>query len=125
MMQLSQSDRELLQRLEEDLWRPEIRFDRAQLEGVIAPDFFEYGRSGRVHSREDILATAPEHFETQLPLRNFDARLLGPDIAQLTYDSIVRYDGEWLYSRRSSIWSRSSGKWLLRFHQGTPYDGGA
>ena len=123
-MHLSRSDRELLQRLEEDLWRPEFRFDRARMEDVIAPDFFEYGRSGTICSREDFLGTAPEQFEVQLPLRNFDARLLGPDIAQLTYDSIVRYDGDWLYGRRSSIWSRSSGKWLLRFHQGTPYDGG-
>jgi hypothetical protein len=95
------------------------------MERLIAPDFFEYGRSGRVYSREDILAAEPEHFEAQLPLRELDVRLLGRDIVQLTYNSIVRYDGGWLYSRRSSIWSRNSGKWLLRFHQGTPYEGDA
>lgn len=124
-MQLNQADRSELQRLEEDLWRPEIRFDSAQMARVMAPDFFEYGRSGRVYSREDILAAQPEHFEAQLPLRDFDARLLGPDVAQLTYNSIVRYDGEWMSSRRSSIWTRSSGSWRLRFHQGTPYDSDA
>jgi hypothetical protein len=71
------------------------------------------------------LAAVAEHFEARLPLCEFDARLLAPDIAQLTYNSIVRYDGEWLYSRRSSIWSQDSAGWLLRFHQGTPYDGDA
>ena len=121
-MQLSQHDRNLLQRLEEDLWRPEVRFDRARMERLLALDFFEYGRSGRVYSREDILAAERERFEARLPLAHFDARLLGPDIAQLTYNSIVRYDGEWLYGRRSSIWSRDAAGWLLRFHQGTPYD---
>ena len=122
-MQLSQTDRELLRRLEEDLWRPEIRFDRVQMERLVASDFFEYGRSGRVYSREDILASKAERFTVRLPLPDFDVRLLGHDVAQVTYSSIVRYDDEWLYGRRSSIWCRSLGRWLLRFHQGTPYDG--
>jgi hypothetical protein len=124
-MQLSPCDLDLLQRLEEDLWRPEVRFARARIERLIAPDFFEYGRSGRAYSREDILAAKPEHFEAQLPLRDFDARLLALDTAQLTYNSAVRYDGEWLLSRRSSIWTRDGGGWRLRFHQATPYDGDA
>ena len=123
-MQLSEHDREMLRQLEEGLWQPAVRFDRTAMERLIASDFFEYGRSGRVYSREDILAAEPEHFQA-LPLRDLDVRLLSPDIAQLTYHSAVRYAGDWQHSRRSSIWSRQSSGWLLRFHQGTPYDGDA
>ena len=105
--------------------RPETRFDRERMEPLIAPDFFEYGRSGRAHSREDVLSAKREHFEARLPLRDFEARLLAPDVAQVTYTSAIRYEGGWLHSRRSSIWSRESGHWRLRFHQGTPCDGDA
>ena len=35
----------VLQRLEEELWREETRFDLSRMEEVIAEDFFEFGRS--------------------------------------------------------------------------------
>jgi hypothetical protein len=124
-MELSQSDREALERLEEELWREETRFSLARMDEVMAPDFFEFGRSGRVYQRQDILAAAPEAIEARLPLQEFRARLLSPDIAQVTYNSAVKYDGVYLYCRRSSIWSRSPAGWVLRFHQGTAYDGDA
>ena len=43
--ELTAEDRELLQRLEEELWREETRFDLSRMEEVIAEDFFEFGRS--------------------------------------------------------------------------------
>ena len=115
-------DEARLRRLEEALWRPETRFDRTWMERTIAGDCFEFGRSGRIYSRDEILAAGPERFEVRLPLPNFGVRWLASDVAQVTYDSIVRYAGPWLHSRRSSIWSRAGGDWSLRFHPGTPYE---
>jgi len=34
--------------LEESMWRAETRFDRGYVERLLHPDFFEFGRSGRV-----------------------------------------------------------------------------
>lgn len=121
-MELSEQDRFALERLEEELWREETRFDRKRMAEIIAPDFLEFGRSGRIYRREDSLAVSQQPIDALLPLPNFEARLLHPDVALVTYNSAVRYDGVVQRARRSSIWSRTSGSWKLRFHQGTPYD---
>lgn len=119
-MQLSQYDREILERLEEGLWREEFRFDAKRMDEVIAEDFFEIGRSGRVYQRDDILAVPRGPIAARLPLQDFRVRLLAPSVAQVTYNSAVTYDGVYEYGRRSSIWTRGPNGWLLRFHQGTP-----
>jgi len=111
-----------LQRLEEELWREETRFDRARGEELFAPDFFEFGRSGRYYRRDDTLAAERAPIRAVLPLPEFAARLLAPDVAQVTYRSVVRYGDEVQYGRRSSLWTRvpDGEGWVLRFHQGTP-----
>jgi len=121
-MELKRHDRDALERLEEELWREETRYDKRRMSEVIAPDFLEFGRSGRVYRREDSLAVPPHAIDAVLPLPDFRARLLHPDVAQVTYNSAVTYDGVVQRARRSSIWSRTPEGWVLRFHQGTPYD---
>src|SRR5512147_407133 len=119
--ELSEEDRRALMRLEEAMWREETRFDRAFMERALAPDFFEFGRSGRTYTRQQILDFPREPSAALLPLEDFRARLLDANTAQLTYNSRVRYQDVMEYGRRSSIWSRSGDTWVLRFHQGTPY----
>jgi hypothetical protein len=121
-MELSKQDRAMLERFEEELWREETRFDNKRMNELIAPDFFEFGRSGRTYKREDTLAAPRQTIDAILPLQDFEARLLHKDVAQVTYNSAVKYDGVTQYARRSSIWSRTPTGWVLRFHQGTPYD---
>ena len=98
-------------------------FDIQRMEEVLAPDFFEFGRSGRFYRREDTLAVLRGPIDAVLPLSDFKARLLTQDLAQVTYNSAVTYDGAVLRARRSSIWSRTPNGWVLRFHQGTPIPG--
>ena len=119
---LSDEDKKILQRLEEELWIEETRFDIPYMERVLAADFFEFGRSGRTYRREDTLAVPRQSIDAVIPLPDFDARLLTEDIAQVIYNSKVTYDGVVEKGRRSSIWLRTSNGWVLRFHQGTPYD---
>ncbi len=120
-LHLSPHDWDLLRRLETELWRAETRFDRAYMETIFAEDFYEIGRSGRIHSRETLLSVSGNSIEAVLPLPDFNIRLLTEDVAQVTYNSMVTYDGVVEYGRRSSIWSRAGESWVLRFHQGTPY----
>jgi hypothetical protein len=121
-MTLSKPDRDLLERLEEELWREATRFDRKRMTEIIAPDFLEFGRSGRPYQREDALAMPRKPIDAVLPLPDFRARLLHRDVAQVTYNSAVTHDGVVQHARRSSIWSRTPSGWVLRFHQGTPYE---
>jgi len=115
---------EQIRRLEESLWRAETRFDQALMDGVFAPDFFEFGRSGRTYARADMLfdADAFQEIEATLPLPRFHARHLSDDVVQTTYVSEVVYDGIVEHGNRSSIWSYMDGIWRLRFHQGTPVE---
>jgi hypothetical protein len=123
-MDLSKLDRDALERLEEELWREETRFDIRRMNELIAPDFFEFGRSGRVYRREDTLAVPRAPIDAVFPLPGFRARALDRDVAQVTYNSAVTYGGVVQHARRSSIWSRTPDGWALRFHQGTPIPGG-
>ncbi|MBD2356109.1 DUF4440 domain-containing protein [Tolypothrix sp. FACHB-123] len=120
-MKISREDQETLERLEEELWREETRFDMERMNELIAQDFFEFGRSGRIYPREHTLAVARQKIDAVFPLPEFQARLLDENTAQVTYNSAVTYDGVVEYARRSSIWSRNHSAWVLRFHQGTPF----
>jgi hypothetical protein len=110
-----------LTRLEEEMWREATRYDLAFQEKRFAPDFVEFGRSGQVYSRKQIIVTNGLGIRAVLPLPNLSVRLLGMDTAQVTYESQVTYEGSVQYAHRSSIWSRIGGIWVMRFHQGTPY----
>ena len=88
---------------------------------LIAADFWEFGRSGRVYHRQDTLAIESQPIDAVLPLPDFQVRLLDEHTAQVTYNSAVTYRGAIEYARRSSIWSRTTSGWILRFHQGTPF----
>jgi hypothetical protein len=111
-----------LRALEESLWRSDVRYDRARMDAILAPDFFEYGRSGRAWTREEILATPASAIRATL--LDFTARWLDERTAQTSYVSVLATPQGEERARRSSIWSRTDAGWKLRFHQGTPLPGG-
>jgi len=118
-MELSVNELKVLHQLEEDLWRGELRFERKRMEEILAPDFFEFGKSGRVYQREDILEASAQLIKDRPPLLDFKARSLGSNVVQVTYVSAVIHEGIEERALRSSIWSRTEHGWQLRFHQGT------
>ncbi len=118
---LSEEDHAILTRLEEDMWREVMRFDQTFQEQRFATDFFEFGRSGQVYTREQIIQADSQPINAIIPLPNLAIRLIDKNTAQVIYDSQVEYDSVVEYARRSSIWSRTESGWVMRFHQGTPY----
>ena len=109
-----------LEALETSLWREETRYDRAHIDRVLADDFVEIGRSGRVWTREAITSLPRAPIDAVLPLPGFSVRRLGQDIALATYESRVQREGAFERAHRCSLWSRTDGRWRLRFHQATP-----
>ena len=107
--------------LEEALWQEETRFDSDWMDAVLASDYFEFGRSGRRWSRGEILSIRRATINVRLPLPNLQARLLNEETALVTYDSEVKRNGQMEFAHRSSIWSKMQTAWVLRFHQGTPF----
>lgn len=121
-LRLADEDILELTRLEEAMWREETRFDMAFMERHLAPDFFEYGRSGRTYTREQSLAVPRGEVQAKLPLPGLSIRPIDVDTVQITYCSAVTYDGVTEHGRRSSLWSRGPNGWVMRFHQGTPHE---
>jgi hypothetical protein len=117
---LSAHDHAQLARLEESMWIEATRFNEGFMESVLAPDFFEFGKSGKMYTRDAALGTARREIDVTLPLRDFEIRLLDENTAQITYISENASGNDRLRARRSSIWSKTSQGWQLRFHQGTP-----
>jgi len=121
-IETTEEDQRKLQALEEELWKAATRFDQAYMEMVFSKDFFEFGRSGQIHTRESCLSHSSGEIAAVLPLKNLRIRLISIDVAQVTYDSEVTYNNIVEKAHRSSIWSRKNNSWELRFHQGTAFE---
>lgn len=112
-----------LEALESELHHPGVRLSRERLEQLLHPDFTEVGRSGRQYTRETVIAhLAAQRTQPDVAAKNYCAKVLGPGVALLTYESAHRNpDGTLvLAALRSSVWLRTEGSWQLVYHQGTP-----
>jgi hypothetical protein len=109
-----------LRRLELLLMDPAVRRDREHVVSLLADDFVEFGSSGRVWTRESILALlATETYEAPA-MEDFACRMLSEKVALATYRAVrMQATGERAVTLRSSLWTRESGTWKICFHQGT------
>ncbi len=115
---IGRDDAEQLRALEESMWRRETRGDRDYMERTLAPDFFEFGRSGRVYTRAEIIGMRPGPAPLRYALRDFKLTPIGHDATLVTYVSEVKAkDVE--RGNRTSLWLKTPTGWQLGFHQGT------
>lgn len=84
-MQITSEDTEKLRELEESLWRSETRYNKEYMDNILAPGFFEFGRSGRIHKREDTLSAPTEEINAKLPLKDFNIHAISKDVVLVTY----------------------------------------
>jgi hypothetical protein len=110
-----------LRACEETLLDRLVRHDRAQLEALLDQDFMEFGSSGRVWTREQILDLLATEIYTPPSVEDFECTLLSESIALVTYRTVRTNPVPSLESAtlRCSIWISHSGTWRVRFHQGT------
>lgn len=108
-----------LKKLEEELLQPDVRSDPALVASYLAEDFREFGSSGRIFTRPEILAALAAESPRQLRLTDFACTELAPGVALVTYRSHATSDTGSSEALRSSIWVLRSGRWQVLFHQGT------
>jgi len=115
---------DVLRRLEEQLLQPEIRRSADQVSYLLADEFVEFGSSGRVFDKAQIIASLQQEKEqaAQRTIDDFSVKWLTPEIALLAYRLVVRRGAseEETHTLRSSIWKLIDGRWQMIFHQGTP-----
>lgn len=113
----------ILRELESQIFKPEVRGDRAKLDALAHPDFFEFGYSGQSYSRNDILELLPrDTSDNKVWSQDWRVRPLGHEFALLTYKSAHELPDGRLerHALRSSIWELTPKGWQILFHQGTP-----
>jgi hypothetical protein len=106
-----------LRALEERLLDADVRRDPAEVGALLAPEFVEFGASGRVFDRAAIVASLlAEGAPARRRISRVALRELAPGVALLTC-RVTRDDGQ--QTLRSSLWQQREGRWQMVFHQGT------
>lgn len=112
---------EQLYQLETKLLQPEVRASTQAIADLLADEFVEFGSSGRVFDKAQIIASLKDETDLKRTMTDFKIKRLAANIVLVTYH-ITRYvDGqtESAASLRSSIWRKTADRWQMLFHQGT------
>ena len=99
--------------LEERLLRAEVRRSPDEAGKLLASDFIEFGSSGAVYRRQQILDALAKESPMELSATDFSVRVLCDEVVLVTYRS-ARNDpasGQEWHSLRSSIWKFVGGRW--------------
>jgi hypothetical protein len=97
------------------LLAPDVRASRERLDALLTDDFAEFGTTGLVYSKAQVLDQLPGQPAFESSLEQFALRPLAPDVVLAAYR-------RWAYgeeSLRTSIWRREGDCWRMAFHQGT------
>ena len=106
-----------LRSLEESLLQPDIRKSN-QLVALLADEFIEFGTSGRIYTKEDLVAVLQAESASVQTANNVKVALLAPTVALLTY--FIRHEASPPgHTLRSSVWCKRQGGWQMIFHQST------
>ena len=96
-----------------------------RLARLLADDFVEYGTSGVVYTKADVLRQVPGDDWPQFRLDAFEVSVLAPEVVLARYRLTERdFDSDGVrVAIRSSIWQRRDERWVMVFHQGTVVSG--
>jgi len=120
-MEVDKAVEEHLRYLEERLLQPDVRKAAEEITKLLAEEFIEFGSSGRIFQRAQIIESLQSEPTRQRSLTNFKTSLLAPGVILATY-RVLRHgltEEPPEYSLRSSIWKLIDGRWRMLFHQGT------
>lgn len=105
-----------LRMLEGQLLDAEFRRERGRVEALLDGEFLEFGSSGRMWAREEILQLLATEGSYEPPaIEEFRVRRISADAALVTYRAV----GCSRTTLRSSLWTLGESGWRMVFHQGT------
>jgi len=115
----NKDDLAVVEALERRLLEPGIRSSRPELELLLADDFVEFGSSGRVWTRKEIITDLLMQPTADIEVDSIESRYIGEGTVLITYRSRRVGEADAMEALRSSIWQRRGGTWKIIFHQGT------
>lgn len=87
--------------LEKSLLEVETRSNVIKLQNLLHDDFTEFGSSGKVYNKQDILESLPQEEFRLLEIESINTKKLSDSCILLTYKL---FSGNEPHSTRSSIW---------------------
>lgn len=91
---------------------------------LLADDFLEFGRSGGVYLKEEVvrgLAVERDRQPSEFTAHGYELRALAVGVLLLTYRTTRRQESvPDLHTLRSSVWKLSIDRWQIAFHQEQP-----
>jgi hypothetical protein len=110
-----------LQALEEQLIYPATRKSAAEIVKLLADEFIEFGSSGRIFNKQQVIESLKTESQDHRSLTDFKAVQLAPDVVLVTYQAIQHKTPKEksITSLRSSTWKLIDNRWQMVFHQGT------
>jgi hypothetical protein len=113
--------KEIIYNLEASLLTQEVRSSFEKLNKLMTDDFIEYGSSGLIYNKKDILERLPNKPSPSYSLSNFELIIISESVVQTRFKTRrINLDGSELSSLHSSLWRKSNSDWQMFFHQGTP-----
>jgi hypothetical protein len=110
----------LLQELEERLTKSSVRKNSEEVDSLLSDRFREFGSSGRVFTRSEILQALAEESPREITCSDFQIEMLTPEVALVTYRTVrIEAGSPPRHALRTSIWQMEGNRWRVRFHQGT------
>jgi hypothetical protein len=119
MSQASTILTERLYELEIELMQMAVRHSPERLSSLLADSFREFGSSGRILNKREIIDALSIEPEVELSISDFRAEIIGDRVALVTYRAVKKEPAGQLASLRSSLWVLNNGRWQMLFHQGT------
>jgi hypothetical protein len=106
------TEEQQIRALEELLLTPAVRASRFELESLLSDQFVEFGSSGRVYSKAEMIEALIASPGCTATVSDFRVLALAANVMLATYRSE--------HALRSSLWRREGNDWRMIFHQGTP-----
>jgi hypothetical protein len=115
---MSEHDKTLFE-LEQRLAQVGKKLSAEDALSLIAEEFIEFGASGKIWTKAEIIAAMAEWEPIDRIVEDFTVRQLSADICLVTYKVRGADRQPSRCSLRSSIWRNNGKRWQLIFHQGT------
>ncbi len=112
---------ETIKRLEKSLHKPGFRKNPVKLNKIIADEFIEIGKSGKIWNKTAIIDALKNEISTEITMTDFVLSVLSENLVLVIYTAhqITKDGSSESNSMRSSIWKLFGNDWKMIFHQGT------
>ena len=108
-----------IESLEKKLLASSIRKSVNMLDELLSDDFKEFGKTGLVYNKQDVLSKLSDEGVRDFNAKYFEVKLLENNVYLVTYTTMENG----VNALRSSIWQSVDGRLQMVFHQGTEIRG--